>query len=142
MDKTRTLKIGWLFPYSGVFRHLKKDLEQGFTMAWETTITGVTMIPYPAFIQSGGLKETEDALKKLLLYDEVDLVIAVLSSKVALNIIPLLESRQTPLIFLNLGADIPIAALSSPYLFYNSLHCWKSEWVIGKWAQQQYGGEP
>ncbi|WP_431212410.1 hypothetical protein ACQ86N_42990 [Puia sp. P3] len=32
--------------------------------------------------------------------------------------------------------------LSSDYLFYNSLHLWKSQWAIGKWMQDIYKGEP
>lgn len=136
------IKLGWLFPYSGIFKHLKKDLEQGFALGWETGGGGQAPVSCPAFIQTGSLKDTEDALKKLLLYEEVDLVIGVASTKVALNVIPLVEKQQTPLLLLNLGADIPIRELRSPYLFYNSLHLWKSEWAIGKWAQQRYGGEP
>jgi len=53
-----------------------------------------------------------------------------------------LEQQQTPLLFLNLGADIPTSELQSAYLLYNSLHLWKSQWAIGKWAQKKYGGEP
>ncbi|MES1160765.1 MAG: hypothetical protein ABUM51_08410 [Bacteroidota bacterium] len=69
-------------------------------------------------------------------------MMGVTSTKVALSLLPTLENRQTPAILMNLGADIPGRELSSEYLFYNSLHLWKSEWVIGKWAQKKYGGEP
>ncbi len=134
--------MGWLFPYSGIFKHLKKDLEQGLVLGWETGGGDQVLVSCPAFIQTGSLKDTEDALKRLLLYEEVDLVIGVVSTKVALSIIPLVEKQQIPLLLLNLGADIPTRELRSPYLFYNSLHLWKSEWTMGKWAQQRYGGEP
>jgi branched-chain amino acid transport system substrate-binding protein len=142
MSKTQQLKLGWLFPYSGIFRRLKTDLEQGFTLGWGDGNKKVVLVPYPAFIQTGGFKDTEDALKKMLLYDAVDIVIGVVSSKVAINLIPLLQGQQTPLLVLNLGADLPIRELSSPHLLYNSLHLWKSQWVMGKWAQRRYGGEP
>src|SRR6186713_3215412 len=142
MRRTEQLKIGWLFPYSGIFTTLRRDLQQGFDIALYKQDKVPDIVAYPAFIQSGGLKDTEDALKKMLLYDDVDLIIGVVSTKVALQLIPLLENRQTPMILLNLGADIPTTRLSSEYLFYNSLHLWKSEWVMGKWAQKKYGGEP
>lgn len=93
------------------------------------------------FIQSGSPQDTEKGLRKLLQYEEVDIVIGVVSSKVALSVIPLLEKKQTPMILLNLGADIPVPGLSSEFLFYNSLHLWKSEWAIGRWAQLRFGGE-
>lgn len=141
-SKTQRLKLGWLFPYSGIFRRLRTDLEQGLALGWGGERKDIVLAPYPAFIQTGSLRDTEDALKKLLLYDEVDLVIGVVSTKVARSIIPLLQQQQTPLLLLNLGADIPTRELQSPFLLYNSLHLWKSQWAIGKWAQKKYGGEP
>ena len=142
MGTIKKLKLGWLFPYSGIFSHLKNDLQQGFGLAVQKGASGLAVEAHPEFIQTGAQKDTEDALKKLLLYEQVDLVIGVVSTKVAIGLLPLLNNRQTPLLLLNLGADIPNRELSSDYLFYNSLHLWKSEWVIGKWAQKKYGGEP
>lgn len=142
MDRSKRLKIGWLIPYSGIFRQLKKDLQQGLDTALKKEGAGIVIEPYPEYIQAGALKEAEEALKKLLLYEQVDLVIGVLSTKTAKGIIPLLESHRAPALLLNLGADLPTKELSSKYLFYNSLHLWKSEWVMGKWAQKKYGGEP
>jgi len=142
MASNKKLKLGWLIPYSGIFKGLKKDLRQGLDLALKKEGADVIIEPYPEFIQSGGSKDTEEALKKLLLYDEVDFVIGIMSGKTAMHIIPLLEKQQVPLMLLNLGADIPSRQLSSDYLFYNSLHLWKSEWVMGKWSQLQFGGEP
>jgi len=142
MSNIRKLKLGWLFPYSGIFRNLKNDLQQGFDTALQKEGSDISIESYPEFIQTGGLKDTEDALKKLLLYEQVDLVIGVTSTKVAIGILPILENKQAPVILINLGADIPLRELSSDYLFYNSLHLWKSEWAIGRWAQKKYGGEP
>lgn len=142
MSKIQKLKLGWLFPYSGIFRHLKSDLQQGMEAALQKEGEELVLETYPEFIQTGGLKDTENALNKLLLYEQVDLVMGVTSTKVALGILPILEKRQTPAILMNLGADIPTRELSSDFLFYNSLHLWKSEWVMGKWAQKKYGGQP
>ncbi|HWK05531.1 MAG TPA: ABC transporter substrate-binding protein [Puia sp.] len=142
MDKTKKLKLGWLFPYSGIFRNLKNDLQQGWETALQKEKSALTIEAHSEFIQTGAQKDTEDALKKLLLYEQVDLVIGVVGTKVALNLLPILEKEQTPCLLMNLGADIPIREFSSDYLFYNSLHLWKSEWVMGRWAQKKYGGEP
>lgn len=142
MESSKKLKLGWLFPYSGIFSNLKNDLQRGLYTALQKERVGINIEVYTEFVQTGGLKDTEDGLKKLLLYEQVDLVIGVMSSKVAIGILPLLENRQTPAILLNLGADIPSRELSSDFLLYNSLHLWKSEWVMGKWAQNKYGGEP
>lgn len=142
MQAANKLKLGWLFPYSGIFKNLKTDLKQGLDIALQQEGITTSFEVFPEFIQTGGLKDSEDALKKLLLFEQVDLVIGVTSSKVALGLLPILEAQRTPVILMNLGADIPNRQLSSDFLFYNSLHLWKSEWVMGKWAQKQYGGEP
>jgi branched-chain amino acid transport system substrate-binding protein len=142
MQAVNKLKLGWLFPYSGIFKNLKTDLKQGLETALQKEDINTSFEVFPEFIQTGGFKDTEDALKKLLLFEQVDLVIGVTSTKVALGLLPTLEAQRTPVILMNLGADIPTRQLSSDFLFYNSLHLWKSEWVMGKWAQKQYGGEP
>ena len=131
-----------MIPYSGIFRDLKMDLQKGLDTALKKERAGVTIESYPEFIQGGALKDTELALKKLLLYEQVDLVIGVTSGKTATGIIPSLETYKAPALILNLGADLPNRHLSSDYLFYNSLHLWKSEWAMGKWMQKKHGGEP
>ncbi|MHA4808254.1 ABC transporter substrate-binding protein [Flavitalea flava] len=142
MHGSKKLKLGWLFPFSGIFKNLKTDLQRGLEIALQKEGITIPLEIYPEFIQTGGLKDTEDAIKKLVLFEQVDLVMGVASSKVALGILPFVETQRIPVILMNLGADIPTRQLSSDYLFYNSLHLWKSEWVMGKWAQKKFGGEP
>ncbi|MES1160766.1 MAG: hypothetical protein ABUM51_08415 [Bacteroidota bacterium] len=69
MNRIQKLKLGWLFPYSGIFRNLKTDLQRGLEVALQKEGEGLTVEVYPEFIQTGGQKDTEDALKKLLLYE-------------------------------------------------------------------------
>ena len=138
----KKLKLGWLIPYSGIFKELRKDLQQGLDTALKQEGAGVSIETFSEFIQSGSIKSTEEALKKLLLYHQVDLIVGVVGSKTAIAVIPLLENHRTPALLLNLGADLPTHQLSSDYLFYNSLHLWKSQWAIGKWMQHIYKGEP
>jgi ABC-type branched-subunit amino acid transport system substrate-binding protein len=142
MTSSKTIKLGWLFPYSGVFINLRDDLMQGFQAACHKEGVDFDFDHRAEFIQTGSQQDVEKALKKLILFDRVDCLIGVISSKVAINILPLLETNRVPLLMMNLGADIPISTLSSPWLLYNSLHLWKSEWAIGKWSQQRWGGEP
>lgn len=142
MDRKKPLKLGWLLPYSSTFRSLKHDLQHGLQTALRQEGCETFVEAYPEFIATGSQKPAEEALKKLVRYEQVDLVAGVLSSKVALNLLPTLETGRVPLIFMNLGADIPVTTLRSGLLFYNSLHLWKSQWSLGKWAQARFGGEP
>lgn len=155
------MKIGFLFPYSGVFPDLKDEFRQGFllglgavTGAASSATTGAASgHPRPAtgpaghtvlaeFIQNGDLKTTEQALQRLLFYERVDVVVGIVGNCILADLLPTLERAQAPLIVHNLGGHFPGRYLSSPYLFYNSLHLWKSEWSMGKWAQARYGGVP
>jgi len=81
-------------------------------------------------------------LKKLVLFENADIVAGFVGTKVMMHLIPFIEAQRAPVILSNLGADLPGALLHSQYLFYNSLHLWKSEWAMGKWMQCKYGGEP
>ena len=134
------LKAGFLLPYSGVFTSLKTDFRQGFDMALQDK--NIIVEACVEFIQSGARKTVEEALRKLVLFENVDLVTGVVGTKVMMQIIPFMDAQRVPVIINNLGADLPTGLLRSEYLFYNSLHLWKSQWVMGKWAQKKYGGEP
>ena len=136
------MKIGFLFPYSGIFPDLKEDFRQGFDLALSLEAPQARPTCLGEFIQNGDQKSVEGALKKLLHYERVDLVLGVVGNVVTQECLPLIESAQAPVVICNLGGNLPGPALSSPYLFYNGLHLWKSEWAIGKWAQARYGGAP
>lgn len=133
------MKIGFLFPYSGVFPDLKEDFRQGFELALAANDRPTYL---EEFIQNGDQKSVDDALKKLVHFERVDLVAGIVGNLVTANCIPLVEKAQAPMLVNNLGAHFPGRQLSSPFLFYNSLHLWKSEWSMGKWAQATYGGVP
>ncbi|TDX01981.1 ABC transporter substrate-binding protein [Dinghuibacter silviterrae] len=136
------MRIGFLFPYSGIFPDLKNDFSQGFELALAQNAPQAKWSCLGEFIQNGDEKSVEGALKKLLHYERVDMVMGIVGNTVTAACIPMIESAQTPVIINNLGAHLPGRYLRSPYLFYNSLHLWKSEWAIGKWAQETYGGVP
>lgn len=136
------LKIGFLFPYSGIFRNLRNDFKQGVLLAFEQTIPACQVETVDEFIQTGGQTFVENALNKLTLFDGVDIVIGVVGTKVTQNCLEIINKRQVPVIIVNLGGFVPTYQFRSDYLFYTSLDLWKSEWVMGKWAQKQYGANP
>lgn len=103
---------------------------------------GCSFSAHGEFIQSGDQKTVEQALNKLLFFEKADLVVGIVGNKVTAGSIPILKRHQTPVIINNLGAEAPGKGLSDDWLFYNSLHLWKSEWALGKWAQATYGGLP
>lgn len=137
----KKMKIGFLIPYSGVFPSLKEDFLQGFLLAfprgWEEHLSLLC-----EFIQMGDLKKVQDALQKLIMFDRVNVVAGIVSNNVIAQCTDIYLPRKVPVLINNLGARIPDQHFSNPFLFYNSLHLWKSQWSMGRWAQQQFGGLP
>jgi len=135
------IKVGIFVPYSGVYRNLKSDFLNGVEAAIPETLKK-DIVFIPEFVQTGGLKQVEDAFRKLALFESVDLLTGIISTSVLVNLLQSINTEKIPSIINNLGGYIPTEVLASPYLFYNSLHLWKSEWVLGKWMQSEFGGVP
>ncbi|PST81842.1 hypothetical protein C7T94_18420 [Pedobacter yulinensis] len=138
----RKIRIGLLIPYSGIFRNLRADFRQGLQLGLRNLPANYQIEFAEEFIQTGGKPFVEQALNKLLLFDNVDIVIGVAGTKVILQCADIFEKHRTPVIAVNLGGFVPTYQFRSDYLFHTSLELWKSEWVMGKWAQVHFGADP
>jgi len=56
MDRPKKIKIGWLIPYSGIFRNLRMDLQQGLDSALKKEESNLIITSYPEFINAGKRK--------------------------------------------------------------------------------------
>ncbi|MHB8207456.1 ABC transporter substrate-binding protein [Mucilaginibacter sp.] len=135
------IKVGVFVPYSGIYRNLRSDFLNGIDAAIPEVLKK-DIVFQPEFIQTGSTKQVEDAFRKLVLFESVDLLTGIVSTSILVNLIQSINTEKIPCIINNLGGYIPIETLSSPYLFYNSMHVWQSEWAIGKWMQNRFGGVP
>lgn len=136
------IRIGVLVPYSGIFKRLKQDLRQGLQLGLQDAKSVANIEYIFEYIHLGETKEVEKAFIKLVTYHEADVVVGIIGAKVAYNLIDQINNYKIPTIVLNLGEYNPTYSFRSPYLFYNSLHLWKSEWAMGKWSQLKYGSMP
>jgi len=135
------IKIGVFIPYSGIYKNLRSDFLNGIDAAIPEALKN-DIVFQPEFIQTGGTKQVEDAFRKLALFESVDLLTGIVGTGVLINLIQSINTEKIPSIISNVGGYMPVESLSSPYLFYNSLHLWKSEWAVGKWMQNKFGGIP
>ena len=135
------IKVGVLVPYSGIYRNLRSDFLNGIDAAIPEALKR-DIVFQPEFIQTGGTKQVEDAFRKLVLFESVDLLTGIVGTGILANLVQSINTEKIPCIINNLGGYMPIETLASPYLFYNSMHLWKSEWAIGKWMQNKFGGIP
>ncbi|RPD42824.1 ABC transporter substrate-binding protein [Chitinophaga barathri] len=137
----KKLKIGLLIPYSGVFPALKEDLSQGLMLAMPPGHEDRVSFLYE-YIHMGDLKHVQEAIQKLIRFHRVDLIAGIVNTNVIGQCTDTFAPSRVPVFVHNLGARTPTASFSNPYLRYNSLHLWKSQWEMGRWAQQQFGGLP
>jgi len=134
-------KVGVLIPYSGIYKNLKSDFLNGIDAAIPESLKDRISF-LPEFVNTGGFKQVEEAFNKLALFESVDVITGIVSTNVLTSLMPVINAEKMPVIISNLGAYIPAERIISPYLFYNSLHLWQSEWAMGKWMQAKYGGIP
>ncbi|UYQ95577.1 ABC transporter substrate-binding protein [Chitinophaga horti] len=136
----RKFKIGMLIPYSGVFPNLREDFMDGIELGMGECFYEVEWLQ--EFIHMGDVSKVQHAMQKLALFDRVHAITGILNNNVIKACLPEIDKHKVPLIACNLGARIPDEGFSHPNLFYNSMHLWKSQWVIGKWTQTMFGGTP
>lgn len=132
------IKIGFLTPYSSIYPSLTTSIVNGFYSA----MPGVTQNMYrfqPEYIKQGGTKVVQEAVQKLIHFDNVDIVSGLVSYQSVPGIVPILESRKKVGFFFDLGEYIPFTQYISNHLFFNSFQLWQSEYALGYWAYKEFG---
>ena len=132
------LKIGALYPKSGIYAVVGESLGAGMKLYFES-------VGYEA----GGRKiefiaeDTEikpdvglQKARKLVEQDAVDLVAGVVSSGVANAVRDYFHNNQKILIIANAGSNALTRAKRSPYIFRTSFSNWQNEWPLGGWAYE------
>lgn len=134
----KTLHIGLLLPSSSIVP-MGKLFEKGLKKGLSEKEIDCSIEVTKEFIGQGAPKQVEDAITKLISYDDVDLVIGILSNKLAESVAPKLQSSQVPILVNNLGENIPAIELLNPYVFTHSLGFWQHAWALGFWGVQTFG---
>jgi branched-chain amino acid transport system substrate-binding protein len=134
---SNSLRIGVLLPHSQLYPALAGSLlgglqlyfhqRNGQKIEWLTNNYGV--LPSNA----------SDSIRKLILGDQVNMLVGVVSSAAVSPIRDLLKERQIPLIVNNAGANFLRSFGESPYVFRNTLNYWRASWTSGAWAAKSLG---
>lgn len=137
------IKIGCLLPVSGVMPSMAKDFKKGLETGLAVlNIPGLEIEVIPELTNQGQIQNTYEAINKLSNYHDADLLTGIVSDLVVRELVDTINTKRLPFIYNNLGEYVPSLKLKSPFLFHNSLHLWKSQWAMGKKAQEQFGGTP
>ena len=132
------IKVGILLPYSGVFAALAQDIDDAFVLGLETfgAEAGVTfdLVREDTEVKPPvGLAKT----KKLILQDEVDVLVGVVSSGVLGAIRDTVDGAGVPLIVANVGNDEATGEACSPYITRISFSNQQVNRPMGKWMVDQ-----
>jgi branched-chain amino acid transport system substrate-binding protein len=132
------IKVGVLLPYSGVFAALAQDIDDAFVLGLDTfgAEAGVTfeLVREDTEVKPPvGLAKT----KKLILQDEVDVLVGVVSSGVLGAIRDTVDGAGVPLIVANAGNDEATGEACSPFITRISFSNQQVNRPMGKWMVDQ-----
>jgi len=109
------MKLGLLFPLSNVHPSIGSGFVLGLKamLATKQLQDAVTIIKEPIGLGSGE-KEVYQKAEKLLMVDEVDLLIAFVDEKAFELLNPLIQAADKPVLLVNAGANYPLNWVAQP----------------------------
>ena len=131
------IKLGVLLPRSQIYPAMGTNLLAGLRLA----LAGVGTPPATLVVEEIGFGQSmaEERAKRLLQWEQVDLLIGLLGVNVAAALQPLVEARGCPCIAVNCGENIPRADELYPLLFQHTLGLWQANYALGQWAATAIG---
>jgi branched-chain amino acid transport system substrate-binding protein len=129
-------QIGLLLPSSTIFP-IGKDFEKGLIAGLGEHVHNFSLVK--EFIGQGMTKKVEEAIDKLIGYDEVDVITGIVSAKVVEAVAPKFAGKQKPFLVSDLGEYIVDLQKLNEYVFINSHHYWRHAWAMGNWGVQHFG---
>lgn len=134
----RSIKVGVLLPYSGIYAVLGESITKGMKIYLDEIAN-----------EAGGRKVeliTEDTeltpdvaqqkARKLVEQDEVDLVAGIVSTGVLYGLRDYFDTYKKLLICANAGGNKISRELKTPYIWRTSFSNWQPNWPLGRWAYE------
>lgn len=134
------LKVGVMLPRSDMYPTLAKDFLNGLKLAYQL---GEQQNTYPNILIEGIGNATGANLlaiaEKLILQEDVDLVISFCSYYNLSEFVRVFESYKKPLIHIDLGGNVLKADHVNPYVIHHTLNLWHSCYLAGVYAANSNG---
>lgn len=130
------IKVGMLLPYSGVYAALGGEIETGFNIAMET-FGGETEATFTVVSEDTEVKPPValGKAKKLILQDQVDVMVGIVSSGVLGAVRDMVDGAGVPLVVANAGNDEATGAACSPYITRMSFSNQQVNRPMGGWMK-------
>ena len=121
------IKIGFLTPYSGVYPFYGHHLMAGILLGLYPGAVKQNEIQFiPVYTKKGDPKSVQEAVNKLVFFDQVDMISGLISYKSLPDIIAVIENHNKLAFFFDMGEFIPYFNHLSPRIFYSSQQIWQS----------------
>lgn len=134
------LKIGILLPRSDMFPAIGLDILNGLKLAFKSNKNSKEL---PTFIIENVGNAADDVLlkvtEKLLLQDEVDLIIGFCSISKLHELTGLFSAYKKPFIHIDLGGSILKKECISPFVLHHTLGLSQSAFAAGRYASKEIG---
>lgn len=134
----KELKIGILVPRSRQYPRLSLCFIDGI----RSGLSGIDDNLYNLFIEDIGIGASSstvmDKCQKLMLQQQVDMVIAFVGNQVTPELRNLFHSYEKYLLITNMGENDIIHEFS-PFVYYHSLGLWKACWEMGYYIATNIG---
>lgn len=135
------IKIGLLTPYSGIYPNYSHHFSTGLLLgAGKDPLRQKEIQFVPVYTQMGGSHHTEEAVKHLSFFENVDILSGLISYTAIPPLVSALEKRRGLNFFFDMGEYIPYFQHTSTSIFYISNQLWQSAYALGYWAQKEFGG--
>jgi len=133
------LDVGLLIPTSGVYALLGEDIRNGFDLYVQQNGGALGGRPVETVeVDEGEAAETGvRGAQRLVEEDQVDTVVGIVSSAVALGVRDLFDERRIPLILANAGANDLTGAAASDYIFRTSFSNRQPNYAMGRWLAEE-----
>jgi branched-chain amino acid transport system substrate-binding protein len=133
------LRVGLMLPHSSPHAQAHANLRAGMNLAFEqmsSEAATVSLVAEPIGFSPTGAKLSA---RNLLEQNEMDVVVALVNERITHQMYKLFHVHKTPLVVLNVGANIADDAGEREYLTHKTLGHWQANGALGNWAAHNVG---
>ena len=132
------IKVGLLLPFSGVYASLGTEIETGFNLGLKE-FGGQTDVTFDIVREDTEVKPPValGKAKKLILQDDVDVMVGIVSSGVLGAVRDMVHGAGVPLIVANAGNDEATGEACSPFITRMSFSNGQVNRPMGTWMAEQ-----
>ncbi|MEH3114786.1 ABC transporter substrate-binding protein [Pedobacter terrae] len=136
--ETEKITVGVLLPNSSILP-MAKHFSAGLKNGLKELSQEVELEIVPEFIGQGSRELAENAITKLVGFDDADIITGIVSNKVGVDLSEKIANVKRPFIINNIGEHLPDPEKFNDYMFLNSIHTWQQLWSVGQWGVKNFG---